>query len=92
MNEFNMESKINGPVNEPVQESGESSDSRKKRLADLAKQAEENKKGLEKSLKRLQESLDDITLHTKYQIFDLEATRKENAYLRKLLEDEGYEF
>jgi hypothetical protein len=34
----------------------------------------------------LQESLDYLRLSVKYLVFDLEATRRENAYLRKLVE------
>ena len=34
----------------------------------------------------LQESLDYLRLSIKYLVFDLEATRRENQYLRKLLE------
>lgn len=41
-------------------------------------------KGSEKS--SLEESLDLLGLHVKYLMFDLEATRRENKYLRALLE------
>lgn len=34
----------------------------------------------------LQESLDYLRLSIKYLVFDLEATRRENGYLRKMLE------
>lgn len=48
-------------------------------------------KGSEKA--SLDESLDLLGLHVKYLLFDLEATRRENKYLRALLEsrpnDEG---
>ncbi|MHC4976184.1 MAG: transcriptional regulator [Planctomycetota bacterium] len=43
---------------------------------------------------QLQESLDHLRLSVKYLVFDLEATRRENAYLRKMLRDtpeEGHE-
>jgi hypothetical protein len=39
-----------------------------------------------KSVAELQESLDYLRLSVKYLIFDLEATRRENAYLRKMVE------
>jgi uncharacterized FlaG/YvyC family protein len=55
--------------------------------SDLAKQTKANQVKLEKSIKSLQESLDYLRICIKYQIFDLEATRRENEYLRKLLED-----
>jgi len=39
-----------------------------------------------KDIDRLQESLDYLCICVKYQLFDLEATRRENKYLRQLLE------
>ena len=45
-----------------------------------------NQKNLEKSINNLQESLDYLRICIKYQLFDLEATRRENAYLRKMME------
>ncbi|MFA5239219.1 MAG: hypothetical protein WC476_05860 [Phycisphaerae bacterium] len=44
-----------------------------------------NQKKLEKSISELQESLDYLRICIKYQLFDLEATRRENEYLRKIL-------
>lgn len=41
---------------------------------------------LRKTVKDLQDSLDYLRLSVKYLVFDLEATRRENTYLRKLLE------
>ena len=37
------------------------------------------------------ESIDFLRLSIKYMLFDLEATRRENAYLRKMLEGEAKE-
>ena len=37
--------------------------------------------------KTLEEALDYLRLQIKYVIFDLEATRRENRYLRKMLEN-----
>jgi hypothetical protein len=42
---------------------------------------------IEKSINSLQESLDYLRVCIKYQVFDLEATRRENEYLKKLLEE-----
>jgi len=39
-----------------------------------------------KDIDRLQESLDYLCICVKYQLFDLEATRRENKYLKQLLE------
>ena len=83
MDESNLEDKLN----ELVKEFGEVADPKHRRLAELAKQAQANRKKLEKSIDSLQESMDYLRVCIKYQLFDLEATRRENEYLRKLLED-----
>jgi hypothetical protein len=41
---------------------------------------------MRKTIGDLQESLDYLRLSIKYLVFDLEATRRENQYLRKLLD------
>ncbi|MBG81239.1 MAG: hypothetical protein MK089_11840 [Phycisphaerales bacterium] len=41
---------------------------------------------LSKAVDELQDSIDFLRLSVKYLMFDLEATRRENAYLRRLLE------
>lgn len=83
MDETNLEDKLN----ELVKEFGDAADPSHKKLADLAKQAQANRQKLEKSISSLQESLDYLRVCIKYQVFDLEATRRENEYLRKLLEE-----
>ena len=40
-----------------------------------------------KDIDSLQESLDYLRICVKYQLFDLEATRRENKFLRRLLEE-----
>ena len=47
--------------------------------------------GLKSSIGELQESLDYLRLSVKYLVFDLEATRRENAYLRRLVEQSNRE-
>ena len=42
---------------------------------------------LKATVSGLQESLDYLRLSIKYLVFDLEATRRENSYLRKILEE-----
>jgi len=42
---------------------------------------------LRKTVSSLQESLDYLRLSIKYLVFDLEATRRENKYLRRMLEE-----
>ena len=85
MDATNLEDKLN----ELVREFGGMADPRYKKLAMLAKQAHDSHKRLEKSVSSLQESLDYLRICIKYQLFDLEATRRENKYLRKMLEEEG---
>ena len=83
MDETNLEDKLN----ELVKEFGEAGGPKNRKLAKLAKQAQANRKKLESSINSLQESLDYLRVCIKYQVFDLEATRRENKYLRKLLEE-----
>lgn len=78
-------SKIEGKLNDLVKEFGGPADPQYLRLAMLAKQAHENNKKLRKSVNSLQESLDYLRICIKYQLFDLEATRRENEYLKKML-------
>lgn len=62
-------------------------DSQQKKLMLLAKKTRETHNQLKKSVTHLQESLDYLRVSIKYLLFDLEATRRENTYLKKLLED-----
>ena len=81
------ESKFEGELNELVEEFGPMAGHKKMRLEMLAKQAKDSHEKLRKSVNSLQESLDYLRICIKYQLFDLEATRRENKYLRKILED-----
>jgi hypothetical protein len=83
MDETNLEDKLK----ELVREFGGAVDPEYKKLAMLAKQAQDSHKQLQKSVDSLQESLDYLRICIKYQLFDLEATRRENDYLRKMLEE-----
>jgi hypothetical protein len=73
-------------LNELLKEFGGATDPQCVKLAMLAKEASDNQTQLAKSVNSLQESLDYLRICIKYQLFDLEATRRENDYLRKLLE------
>ena len=81
------EAKFEGKLKELVKEFGGTANPQYKKLAMLAKQAHDNHKRLERSVNNLQESLDYLRICIKYQLFDLEATRRENKSLRKLLEE-----
>lgn len=74
-------------LNELVREIGSIPTPQRKKLIMLAKQTHDCHKKLKKSFDSLQESLDYLRVSIKYLLFDLEATRRENNYLRKLLED-----
>lgn len=56
------------------------------KLENLAQQTQERHQKLRKTVTDLQESLDYLRLSIKYLVFDLEATRRENSYLRKMIE------
>ena len=81
------EAAIANELNKLVGEFGEAPDSQQKKLARLAKEAQAGQKKLQKSIDTLQESLGYLRVCIKYHIFDLEATRRENEYLRKLIEE-----
>ena len=79
--------RLEDELNDLVKQFGDSRDPRHAKLAELARRAEANRQKLEKSIDTLQELLDYLRICIKYQVFDLEATRRENSYLRKLLEE-----
>ena len=61
----------------------------KDRLTNLADEARQRHGRMQKTVADLQDSLDYLRLSIKYIMFDLEATRRENSYLRKLLEKQS---
>ena len=81
------ETRLEDKLNELVKEFGGMMEPQHRKLAILAKKAQENHKRLQKSVNSLQESLDYLRVCIKYQLFDLEATRRENKYLRDMLEE-----
>ena len=74
-------------LSELVKEIGTLPASQRKKLELLAQETKQRHIELKKSVTNLQESLDYLRLSIKYLLFDLEATRRENSYLRQLLED-----
>jgi len=72
--------------NELMQKLHELPDAERTRLEQLAEEAKNRRQRIQASVTELQDSLDNLRLSVKYIVFDLEATRRENAYLRKLLE------
>ena len=59
----------------------------RKKLEKLAEDTRARHERLRATVSSLQESLDYLRLSIKYLVFDLEATRRENGYLRKMLEE-----
>lgn len=55
-------------------------------LEQLAKDTQDRHEKMRRTIADLQESLDYLRLSIKYLVFDLEATRRENEYLRKLID------
>ena len=79
-----FEEKLNALVNEI----SDVPTSRSKKIILLT----QKKKSVDPKLKKsetLDESLEHLRLIVKYLLFDLEATRRENLYLRKMLENHG---
>lgn len=55
------------------------------KLTKIAQETRERHTKLQQTVHNLQESLDYLRLSIKYLVFDLEATRRENTYLRKMI-------
>lgn len=58
-------------------------------LSRLAEETKDRHDRMKQTVADLQESLDYLRLSIKYVLFDLEATRRENSYLRKLLDKQA---
>lgn len=61
-------------------------DTEKPKLEALASETKQRHEKMKKTIGELQESLDYLRLSVKYLVFDLEATRRENKYLRTLID------
>lgn len=61
-------------------------DGERANLEQFASETRERHDRMKKTIGDLQDSLDYLRLSVKYLVFDLEATRRENQYLRKLIE------
>ncbi|MFG0326152.1 MAG: hypothetical protein ACF8SC_02640 [Phycisphaerales bacterium JB037] len=59
------------------------------RLVQMANQTQARHDKMKKAIAGLQESLDYLRLSVKYLVFDLEATRRENESLRRMLDEHG---
>lgn len=59
----------------------------REKLRRLSEEARHRQQQLQQTVNNLQESMDYLRLSIKYLVFDLEATRRENGYLRKMLDE-----
>ena len=64
-------------------------DEKKAEIQRLAAETKGRRARRQATIKGLQEALDHLRLSVKYLAFDLEATRRENEYLRKLMTEGG---
>lgn len=58
---------------------------RREHLQKLVEETRDRHQKIRATVKGLQDSLDYLRLSVKYLVFDLEATRRENEYLRKMI-------
>jgi len=82
MNENEFQSKLG----ELLAQIGNLPDAERPKLEALAAETRQRHTRMKQTIAELQESLDYLRLSVKYLVFDLEATRRENKYLRSLIE------
>ena len=82
------ERRLQTTLDELLSEIGSLPESDRVGLETLTHQTQERQEKLKQTVTNSQESMDYLRLSIKYLLFDLEATRRENAYLRKMLEEE----
>ena len=83
MDESTFESKLK----DLAREFGTIDPKQRQKLFILAQKSESCHKELRKKVNELEDSLDYLRVCIKYLLFDVEATRRENSYLRKIIED-----
>ena len=77
-------------LNELLKLINSASSPKQEEVVTLIRQIKRFVKQLKKNADRFQESSDMLRIVAKYQLFDLEATRRENSCLKKLLEDSNW--
>ena len=87
MDEINFQEKMN-QILERIRELPANQAPAATEAADTAALRRERVQG---SVAELQDALDYLRLSVKYLVFDLEATRRENAYLRRMIEQSNRE-
>lgn len=78
-----------GKLKELVKEIAAFPPNQRGKIEDLAKQTGIYQQKLQKSVDILQESLDYLRVGIKYLLFDLEATKRENNYLKKIIDEKS---
>lgn len=77
-------------LNELLKLINSASSPKQEEVVTLIRQIKRFVKQLKKNADRFQDSSDMLRIVAKYQLFDLEATRRENSCLKKLLEDSNW--
>ena len=83
------ESIFEGQLEELVNEIDAIPGPNKEKLIKMVKKTSKCHSELKKNIACLQESLDFLRVSVKYLVFDLEATRRENGSLKKLLKEKN---
>ena len=65
-------------------------EAQRRKFQDVAEATQDRRDRVRETVADLQEGLDYLRLSIKYLMFDLEATRRENDYLRGMLEQDVY--
>lgn len=84
-------------LSELMQEIATLPESEQRKLKHLAQETQDRHQRLRRTVSDLQESVDYLRLSIKYLMFDLEATRRENQFLRNMIDrrdqqDHGQDF
>jgi hypothetical protein len=58
----------------------------RRKMLHLTRRSRRDSKRVNNDVSSIQSSLDHLRISVKYLVFDLEATRRENTYLKKLLD------
>ena len=85
MNEQEFQQKLG----DLIKQIGDLPEADRAKLEQLADETKNRHSSMKKTIHDLQESLDYLRLSIKYLVFDLEATRRENEYLRKLIDNQA---
>ena len=80
------ENEFQAKLAELMNKIGDLPESERPKLEALAQETHTRHAKMKKTIGELQESLDHLRLSVKYLVFDLEATRRENKYLRSMID------